>query len=68
MDMDVYTFKAPYCDCFYCKVRYDITNEPVGIKLVIRVEMVFIKSTIMKKAIEAASVTSMADGTSKVVA
>lgn len=63
MDMDVYTLKAPYGDSFYCKARYDVENQQVGIKVTTSVEVVFLKSTIMRKPIEISALKSMEEGT-----
>jgi hypothetical protein len=53
--MDVYTMKVPYSDTFYCKLRYIVEKKSIGIKLTVRYEQIFVKSTIMRRLIEGPS-------------
>lgn len=63
LDMEVETYRVPYCDSFVCYARQEITNQPIGIKVSTWVDITFVKSTMMRSTIEASSLTSMHAGT-----
>jgi hypothetical protein len=48
LDLYAYTFNAPYSDTFYVKIRYTVEDAPVGVKLSIRWQQIWVKSTIFK--------------------
>lgn len=50
--VDIYTYKVPSCESFFCRVQYVYENSnDGGMIMTTRVEVLFLKSTILKKGL-----------------